>query len=281
MNEPIPLHRHGDISDSAIHLKVVTGDDMSHHPVEYAHRDDYYIFGIITHGSLNCDIDFKTYTISSGHIQFIRPGQVHRFISGTDFEGLMLMVESGLVSDTYKLIFEEASINGMSVEINDSEIAEFKSLFTIIRKHIDNTCDTLIIRNLTSAYVGLFAGCFRRLCSERSCYSNRQMELVLHLNSLVHTHIAESHTPKFYADKLHISPIYLNEVVKNVTGWNVSTYIRDEIVLRAKRLLYHTDMPVKEIASTLGFDDHAYFTRLFTKATGKSPAKFRLKRYKP
>lgn len=277
MNEPIPLHRHGDISDSGIHLKFVTGDDMSHHPVEYAHRDDYYIFGIITHGSLNCDIDFKTYTISSGQIQFIRPGQVHRFISGTDFEGLMLMVESGLVSDTYKLIFEEASVNGISAEISDSEVAEFQSLFTIISMHLDNTHDTLAVRNLISAYVGLFAGCFRRLRSEHSGYSCRQMEIVLQLNSQLHTHIAESHAPKFYADKLHISPIYLNEVVKKVTGRNVSTYIRDEIVLRAKRLLYHTDMPVKEIALTLGFDDHAYFTRLFTKATGKSPVKFRLK----
>lgn len=70
---------------------------------------------------------------------------------------------------------------------------------------------------------------------------------------------------------LHISPVYLNEVVKNVTGESVGRYIRNEIVLRAKRMLVYTTHNIGEIACELGFDDYAYFTRLFTKQTGMNP----------
>ena len=52
-------------------------------------------------------------------------------------------------------------------------------------------------------------------------------------------------------------------------------YIRYELVLQAKRLLVHTDLAVKEISTRLGIEDCAYFSRIFTQATGVSPSAFR------
>lgn len=86
-----------------------------------------------------------------------------------------------------------------------------------------------------------------------------------------------SRQPSYYASKLHISTVYLNEAVRSVTGMSVSRYIRNEIALQAKRLLIHTNDSVKEIAAALGFDDYAYFSRLFTQAVGVSPTVFRQK----
>lgn len=56
---------------------------------------------------------------------------------------------------------------------------------------------------------------------------------------------------------------------------NATLYIKNEVVLQAKRLLVHTDLAVKEIADRLGIGDYAYFSRLFTLATGISPTQFR------
>ena len=80
-----------------------------------------------------------------------------------------------------------------------------------------------------------------------------------------------------YAEKLNISPVYLNEAVKTTTGLSVSECIRNEIVIRAKRLLFHTNMSVKEIALELGYEDWAYFTRMFSKASLLTPTQFRAK----
>lgn len=84
-------------------------------------------------------------------------------------------------------------------------------------------------------------------------------------------------SPAEYATVLNITPAYLNEVVKAVTGNPVSYWIHQEIILEAKRALFYTESTVKEIAHLIGFSDPAYFIRLFKKLTGASPLQFRQK----
>ena len=50
---------------------------------------------------------------------------------------------------------------------------------------------------------------------------------------------------------------------------------QQEIMLEAKRLLYHSNCSVKEIAHELGYEDHTYFSRLFKKTVGDTPGEFR------
>lgn len=84
-------------------------------------------------------------------------------------------------------------------------------------------------------------------------------------------------SPTAYAEALNISTPYLNECVKTITGYPVSNHIQQRVILEAKRLLYHSDKSVKEIAGELGYDDYSYFTRLFVKVTGMTPLAFRNK----
>ena len=51
--------------------------------------------------------------------------------------------------------------------------------------------------------------------------------------------------------------------------------IKNRIILEAKRLLVHTAMTAKEIAYELGYDDPAYFSRLFFIKNGESPSAFK------
>ncbi|CAG4997664.1 HTH-type transcriptional activator RhaR [Dyadobacter sp. CECT 9275] len=83
--------------------------------------------------------------------------------------------------------------------------------------------------------------------------------------------------PAEYAQALNISTAYLNECVKNTTGHSVSYHIQERIILEAKRLLYHSNQSVKEIAAELGYDDYPYFSRLFSKVTGHTALSFRKK----
>jgi AraC-like DNA-binding protein len=85
--------------------------------------------------------------------------------------------------------------------------------------------------------------------------------------------------PSEYADLLNISTSYLNECIKNATGFSVTQQIQGRIILEAKRLLYHTNKSVKEIASELGYEDYPYFSRLFSKTTGISALAFRNKNH--
>jgi AraC-like DNA-binding protein len=71
--------------------------------------------------------------------------------------------------------------------------------------------------------------------------------------------------PARYATELSISVAHLNDTVKGITGTSVSAHIQQYSVLEAKRLLYFTDLSVKEIGYALGYDEPVYFGKLFKK----------------
>lgn len=68
---------------------------------------------------------------------------------------------------------------------------------------------------------------------------------------------------------------YLNDTVKAVTGFSLSYFIQQEILAEAQRLLFYTELSIKEIADRLGYEDPKYFIRFFGKGKGESPSLFR------
>ncbi|MCW3106192.1 MAG: AraC family transcriptional regulator, partial [Segetibacter sp.] len=98
-------------------------------------------------------------------------------------------------------------------------------------------------------------------------------------NEILERNYSTAKRPAEYAGKLNISTPYLNECVKNTTGYSVSYHIQQRVILEAKRLLYHSNKSVKEIATELGFDDYPYFSRLFTKVAGVTALAFRNKNF--
>jgi AraC-like DNA-binding protein len=98
---------------------------------------------------------------------------------------------------------------------------------------------------------------------------------MLEFKKLLQVEYKRLKSPAEYAAELHLSASYLNEAVKETTGFNVSYWIQQQIVLEAKRLLYYSQSSVKEVAHQLGYEDHAYFSRFFKKAVGRTPGEFR------
>jgi AraC-like DNA-binding protein len=88
-------------------------------------------------------------------------------------------------------------------------------------------------------------------------------------------HFREKHNVADYADLLHIAPKTLTHKFKNLNLDSPNQFIINRILLEAKRLLFYTDKPVKEIAYNLGYEDPAYFNRLFTNKIGSTPTNFK------
>ncbi|OKS89150.1 helix-turn-helix domain-containing protein [Mucilaginibacter polytrichastri] len=85
----------------------------------------------------------------------------------------------------------------------------------------------------------------------------------------------ELHEVAAYADMLNISAGHLSELVKAQSGKPAIAHIHERLILEAKRLLFHTDYAIKEIAFQLGFEDASYFNRFFKRLTAYTPAYYR------
>jgi len=74
---------------------------------------------------------------------------------------------------------------------------------------------------------------------------------------------------------MNLAPKTLSNKFHKLNLENPNEMIKNRIVLEAKRLLLYSDLTIKEIAYQLGYEDPAYFNRIFTQKSEKTPAAFR------
>jgi AraC family transcriptional activator of pobA len=80
---------------------------------------------------------------------------------------------------------------------------------------------------------------------------------------------------QYIAEKLNISPNYLSNLLKVLTGRNTQQHIQDKMIDLAKEKISTTKLSVSEISCALGFEHPQSFSRLFKAKTGLSPLAFR------
>ena len=88
-------------------------------------------------------------------------------------------------------------------------------------------------------------------------------------------HFVEHHDIPFYADQLHISPVYLSRVVRQVTGRPVVDYINQMLLMEASFLLQTSELSITQIADYLHFADTPSFSKFFSRLKGQSPRAYR------
>jgi AraC family transcriptional activator of pobA len=95
------------------------------------------------------------------------------------------------------------------------------------------------------------------------------------LKSAIETHFKTLRTPGDYGKLLHISAKALNKASKTYFNKTLTGLIAERLIIEAKRELYLTAKPVRQIAFELGYEDEFYFSRFFKKNVGVSPLLFR------
>ncbi len=104
---------------------------------------------------------------------------------------------------------------------------------------------------------------------------NRAWAIINEFLGLINRYYSHHHDVAFYADKLNITPNYLNIIAKRNLYVTAKEQIDIQIGLVVKMLLDTTDLTVKEIAQRLHYEDPSYLCRVFKKHTGLSPIQYR------
>ena len=103
----------------------------------------------------------------------------------------------------------------------------------------------------------------------------RVEEIFIGFIRLLPSHFAEHHDIAFYADRLHITPVYLSRVVRQVTGRTVVDYINQMLLMEASFLLRMSPMSITQIADHLHFAAPPSFSKFFSRLKGMSPKEYR------
>jgi AraC-like DNA-binding protein len=82
-------------------------------------------------------------------------------------------------------------------------------------------------------------------------------------------------TVQSLAEQLHVSPHYLSDMLRSLTGQNAQQHIHNKLIEKAKEILSNSTLSVAEIAYQLGFEHPQSFNKLFKRKTNLSPLEFR------
>jgi AraC-like DNA-binding protein len=284
----IPTHKIHEISASGLLLKHVRDGDVTQNEefvlrIDEAHRDNYYLFFLLESGEVHGLIDFKEYHIRNTALGCVFPGQIHHLdIASGKVSGWAMCLDTVFIKDEWKEIFETVPVSGNPVIVPDAEtLHDLQFCFELLDRKIQSA-NRLSAQHTVYALATVLAGIIAELYRQHQtgAFNKRLMLITLKFKTLISAHLKTVKSPTQYASMLHISPTYLNEAVKTVTGSPAGYWIQYAVMLEAKRLLFYTDKSIKEIAFELGYDDHTYFTRLFTKLSGMSPTLFRANYHK-
>ena len=115
----------------------------------------------------------------------------------------------------------------------------------------------------------------RYLAPEEDRADEEASPLAARLIQYVREHYAEDLSLKQLARQFKGSAAYIGQVFKRDMGVSFSNYLKKVRLDRACALLRESDLPVRDIAKQVGFQNENYFFNVFHRAVGISPAEYR------
>ncbi len=279
----IPVHQLSEQSGLKVDIKRFEIEDSPYaYDAVNIQRNDHYVFLHIERGSAMLMLDFEKLSLRAGSIYYSFPGQIHHRLYDQQMQGWYLGIDSMLVPVEFRHIFEGKLGLQPPLILNSTLFKQCNSILSIINTRIATESYTNFDSQVTNALVQSFMGIVAGGYSQQYGYvqqKSRPEQITHQFKMMLAENFRSLKSPSAYAQRLNITENYLNENIKKTTGFPVSYWITSEIVMEAKRLLFHTTLDVKEIAYAVGYNDPAYFSKVFKKHEGISPLCFRHKKH--
>ena len=277
--EPIPLHQLQEITATGLRLAHISAGDAQEDNIAAlgAHRDDHYLFFVLEKGFGSMMIEFQEVEIPAPALYYVLPNQIHRRLRNERADGWFVALDTVFIPRECRDVFEGQLVLQAPFRCTAEQLRQFCDLLWLLREQweqADKPFQAPVIQGLVQAFIGLAAGCYYGLRGDEVRQSS-MATLASEFKKLLVARLRTIKRPAAYAAELNVSESYLNEALRKTTGLPVRYWIQQEVALEAKRLLYYSELNVKQIAHNLGYADHSYFSRFFRKAVGVSALAFR------
>jgi AraC family transcriptional activator of pobA len=257
-----------------------------HKDIFLPHSHNFYLAILFTHGSGLHEIDFSSYEVKPGALFFLNPGQTHHWELSSDTKGYIFFHTRTFFELQYTQImlsqfpFYYSVHNNPSLYLDNDEINQMAELFRLIytENHSNLTLKTWALANLVSL---VYVNSARLYVSKNPATTEREnpyYSKFRKLEELIEEGFKKEKSPGAYASKMAMTSKHLNRITQAVIGKTATDVILDRVLLEAKKEMVLQRGSLNQIAIELGYDDYAYFSRLFKARTGETPSKF-LKRY--
>ncbi|WP_443053811.1 AraC family transcriptional regulator [Streptomyces sp. NBC_00670] len=239
-------------------------------------RPDFHVLALVGSGAGGHEADFRGYRLREGSVVWIRPGMVHRWSDVDTCDGPLVLFRPAFLAGFTAA--EAAVPAGWELDPPRLELALLAAGHLRREHEAVVTAPALASEGLLSH---LLAALLLRVLPagggvEGAVPSGgRHAEVFRAYRAAVEEHFAEWHQVRAYARALGYDVRTLTRAVRAATGTGAKAFLDQRVLLEAKRVLAHTDVPVGACARRLGFLDVGNFVAFFRRQVGVPPGEWR------
>ena len=245
----------------------------------------YHMHILLLHGTMSFSDGKNTFTSRPGDLAI---WQMSNTIQGVkcsdDFEADVLLL-SGQFLQQFNPEMVWASKGFIFIRINPSIHLDEEALklmasdFALFRSRLMMN-DTGFKREILGRVMQIFIYDLWIVCQHglsQMDTNDNTARIFLRFLTFVQQHVITEREVAFYADKLCITPKYLSQVSRSVTGLPASQWIQFYSSFEIVSLLDDTTKTLSEISELMHFENISHFSRYVKKILGKTPSKYRQK----
>ncbi len=233
----------------------------------------------VKQGSARILINLIEYTIQPGYIAVIAPNSIIQITEvSPDFDMQMIAADHNFLPISGKDDFFSYLLHhqkNIILLLSPQEQQQVEHYFTLTWGVLQEPpFRKEAIQHLLASLLYYLEYIAQNSIEQNPAQLTRQEEIFQRFISLVNTHSKKERNVNFYADKLCLTPRYLNTVIRQASQQTVMDWINQSIILEAKVLLKHSNLLVYQVSDELNFPNPSFFSKFFKRMTGMTPHEY-------
>jgi AraC family transcriptional regulator len=212
--------------------------------------------------------DNNTYSAKVNDVIFLNCHEPHGYYTETGWEILWVHFDGNSSKQFFELIY---NLSGVILPLGKSNVIQH-SLTSIINgyktsKPLPESVFSLYIHRILTEMI--------LLSSNYSDIEAPKINPVFEAITYIESNYSKNISLKDVSSYVNLSPYHFSRIFKKETGYSPYEFIIKTRIDKAKILLKQTNMSIKEIAFSVGFNCESNFIDTFRKSINQTPKAFR------
>jgi len=290
---PVRLHTIKEMNEAAGQsgniegLQVLLGNpEQKKIVIQYPFRTDSYWILLVMEDSIIIQLNGEEKQVDENSVLIIPPHAIRQAVRKTGTPKVAcvaftadFMLNTGLSQrhiDLFDYLFNSRSTQ---LQLASEDASRLMSVIGLLEEKNfpagDHAFTTDVIRHFFNAFQFELAGLYHKYSNQKKTVHDHKEEILWGFLALLSKHVKTERSLQFYASRLYVTPKYLTQTVKKLSGKTAGKYIDDLVIVEAKNLLRDPSLTIAQVADLLYFSDQFFFSKFFKRYTGITPSDYR------
>lgn len=241
-----------------------------------------YTYAMLVRGSARATLNIDCYDFKQNDVILIEPGTfllIHEF-SEDALVYYILFSSEFIEKYTFgrRMTLQSMQLESPIIHPSDEGALVLKNMIDVMLQAIN--CQPPMMNTDVMVHIfNMFQTAYSSYAKHQENYKqkpqNRKTDIYIEYSNMVLNHHHEWHHVAQYAEAMRLSLPHLCSSIKQASGKTAGDIITEALLVDAKSQLKITNLQIKEIAISLGFENVAFFNRFFKAHTGTTPKEYR------